>query len=146
MIQVMIVVLYELLSHLTYELQTDKSPESGPVTKNETKNLNIRRSMRDYHYTEMSNSINFVTTLLQLYNRTELIYHNVSYYENFTVISLAALLGDHRSAWHSQSPCTCVAFSSAMRQGLLSFAVSNKENLKKFFTFPPVQSRFSSKL
>jgi len=75
----MIVVLYELLSHLTVRTGNNWSPESGPVTKNETKNLNIRRSTRDYRHTEVFNSINFVTTLLQLCNRTQLIYHGVSH-------------------------------------------------------------------
>ena len=102
--------------------------------------------MRDYRYTDVFNSINFVTTLLLLCNRTQLIYHNVSYYENFTVISLAALLADHRRAWHSQSSSTCVTFSSAMKQGLLSFVVPTRKIRRKYFTFPPIQSCFSSKL
>ena len=88
-------------------------PESGPVAKNETKNLNIRQSIRDYRY--LACSINFVTTLLQLYNRNQLIFNNVSYYENFTAILSAALLADHQSTWHSPSCCTCVAFSSAVK-------------------------------
>ena len=74
----------------------------------------------------------------QLHNRTQLIYHNVSYYENFTVISLAALLADHRSAWHSQASCACVTFSSAMRQGLFSFAVSSQENPNKILAHFPL--------
>jgi hypothetical protein len=136
-IPAMIVVLYELLSHLTVRTGNNGGPESGPVTKNETKNLNIRRSTGDYRYTVVFNSINFVTTSLQLYNRTQLIYHDVSYCEHFTLISLAALLAEHRSAWHGQSSSTCVAFSSAMRQGLLSFAVSVQENPKKIIYNSP---------
>lgn len=54
-----------------------------------------------------------------------------------TVISLAALAAQHRSAWHSQSSSTCVAFSSAMRQRLLSFAVSIQENPKKIIHSSP---------
>jgi hypothetical protein len=53
------------------------------------------------------------------------------------------------SAWHNHSSRTCVAFSSATKQGLSTFAGSIPENPQKLTAPPPprpVQSCFSSKL
>jgi hypothetical protein len=65
-------------------------------------------------------------------NCTELSYHYVSHYEHLAMMSLASPLvrsSKCLARWKiRQSSYTCVTFSSAMRKGLVSFAVSLQEN------------------